>query len=320
MRLMRCSSIVLAILMIGWVVGCAGKPKDQSAALPQPQWLDKPAIDLSRGAASFPTEATDLPATADDLTAALTAGYALRLDPAGANPEIDVDAPNYPQIDRLHISLADGRVRSEYAPKNASKDLETIGELAVKRIEYIARPLRYFTHTTNLELFADDAGLEVVRDPADGKVSLSLVRAKAGRMTFSVTRDDLRASLTSGAKSRGGAAFAINGVEIQGASDNPRSLEGSVHIYARILLVPAEFTIGGRLDVDDNFNVLLSRLFVTGQDVGGGLIAAFLEPKVMKYDNKLMPLVRFPGDKMKLTDFRITLDDSLRLEVEFADK
>lgn len=312
----RRSRVVCAVACVLLGVGC--RSRNRAPAEAPPVWREKPAIDLSKGAAAFPLDSTVAPGDLTQLKNALMAGYAVRLDQSGATPRVTVEGDTLKALKKLKIDLSDAKVAGNYTPKAPGKALEPLGDISVERLDYVAKPLRYETHATNLTLEADDAVLSMIPDDSDKKISLALVSANRGKARFSVKIAELQKSLVSGGRARSGAAFAINDVEMYGSSDNPRSLEVYLRIHARVLLIPAKFRIGGRVDVDNHFNVLLSKLEVKGEDVGGALVAGLIEPKVMKYNNVLMPLVKWPGDRMKLTDFRISVGESLTIDAEFA--
>ena len=85
------------------------------------------------------------------------------------------------------------------------------------------------------------------------------------------------------------------------------------------LLVPTAITLSGRIDIDENFNAKLSHLSCTGTEAGGPVLASFINNALKKYDGKVMPLAAFPGDKLKMRDLRIAVDDALHIDAEFGD-
>jgi pyrimidine operon attenuation protein/uracil phosphoribosyltransferase len=85
------------------------------------------------------------------------------------------------------------------------------------------------------------------------------------------------------------------------------------------LLVPTAITLTGRIDIDEHFNAKLSHLSCVGIEAGGPLLASLINTVLKKYDGKTMPLAAFPGDKLKMRDLHITVDDALRIDAQFGD-
>jgi hypothetical protein len=115
------------------------------------------------------------------------------------------------------------------------------------------------------------------------------------------------------------AVFFVTDTKLTMTSDNPRSLQLTVEVRGFWLLVPADITVTGRIDVDGDFNATLSHLSCTGIEVGGPLLAGFINTALKKYQGKVMPLAAFPGDKLKMRDLHIGVDDALHIDAAFGD-
>ena len=107
-------------------------------------------------------------------------------------------------------------------------------------------------------------------------------------------------------------------VDLQLASDNPHNLSIQMQLKATVLLVPVTVRLKGRADIDQWCNLKLSDLSCEGLDTGGKLAAAFAKGPLEKCNGMLMPLVRWPEDRVVLTDVEFHLDDSLNISATFA--
>ena len=101
-------------------------------------------------------------------------------------------------------------------------------------------------------------------------------------------------------------------------SDDSRSLSCELKVRGFLLLLPSAFKITGRIDIDDQFNAHLSNVGCTGEDVGGLLIAGFIDNALEKYDGRVMPVASFPGGKIRLRDVKVSVDESLRIHAAFS--
>ena len=79
-----------------------------------------------------------------------------------------------------------------------------------------------------------------------------------------------------------------------------------------------QFVVTWRIDVDKDFIAKLSGLSCKGNDVGGALLASFIDGALKKYEGKTMPLAAFPGERLHMHDLRISVDDSLHVDARFG--
>jgi hypothetical protein len=307
---------VLTVLTLAAVVGgcAASRPKPRPAE-PPVVLIDKPVIDFSRGAAGLPLEqVSDLRRPAD-LVGALTAGFAKRLHlPPGPSAVAAMGA--WPDLDLLRVDLSNGTVREDYKPRQFKTPAAATPVLTARRLEYIASPLYYDNGPTNWSISADDARLGLIHDEK-GHKALVLTDCSAGAFEFSLRRADLEPMLLAGAREHSRGGFAVRGVQLSLTSPDPRSLWADMTVRASWLLLPATFRIRGQLEIDDAFNVHLSGLSCEGQDVTGALIAGFIDRAMSKYNNKALPVARWPDNRITLTGVSVQVDDSVTIRATF---
>ena len=308
---------VLTVLALAFAVtGCAAsRPKPQAPEPPPVVLIDKPVIDFSRGAAGLPLEQVSALRAPTDLVSALTAGFAKRLHLPPGESAVSVTGP-WPNLDLLRVNLSHGTVREDYKPRQFKAPAAATPVLATRRLEYLATPLYYDNGPTNWSISADDAKLGLIHDDKGNK-GLVLTDCSDGAFEFSLRRADLEPMLLAGAKDHSRGGFAVRGVELSLSSDNSRSLAADMTVRASWLLLPATFRLRGRLDIDDAFNVHLSDLSCEGQDVTGVLIAGFIDKAMRKYNNKALPVARWPENRITLTSVAVRLDECVTLRATF---
>jgi hypothetical protein len=324
MLLRRLQNIsVWAIAALAVFVGCQANHHPaghvittQPAAKPVP--TTKPMVDFSKGAAGFPL-AGKLPLDSrSNFVSELIGGYADRVILPTSQPAVVAEG-QYPNLDALNINLSDGTIRTSYRPTSL-KSVHKIEPIAtVKYLSYNASPLHYDDASQSLKITASDVKLSLIRGRGD-KAVLVMTDASEGQAHFFVTLADLNTIVRDATDDNAGeAVFFVRDTKLTMTSENPRSLESKIEVRGFWLLIPTDITLTGRIDVDQNFNAKFSHLSCTGTDVGGPLLAKFIDGALKKYEGKVMPLAAFPGDKLKMRDLHITVDDALHVDAEFGD-
>jgi hypothetical protein len=284
----------------------------------RPVALGKPLIDLSKGAAGFPIVGRVRLNSRSNLVAELTAGYAARVAMPTTQPTVVAQGP-YPHLDSLQINLSGGSILTSYRPTSLKSIKDVTPIATVKSLCYSACPLHYDDASQSLRLTASDVKLALIRGRGD-KAVLVMTDASEGEAKFEVSLADLNTIVRDATDDNAGrAVFFVRDTKLTMVSDSPRSLQSTVEVRGFWLLVPTDIVLTGRMDVDENFNAKLSHLSCTGTDVGGQLLASFINAGLKKYDGKVMPLAAFPGDKLKMRDLHISVDDSLHIDAQFGD-
>ncbi len=320
---MRISTTLLYVVLFAVLAassGCRTRAK-RLDDLPPPttraiEVLQKPAIDLARGGAGFPLDTEKPPATIEELESMLSKAYAARLE-ADPNIKITADGEKLTDLQRLTIDITGSTVRTTFTPKSQPKTASATPFLRVAHLQYLANPLKYQNYDASMTLQATEARLALLPDE-DKKLSLALYDCREGSARISIGITDLEQGITAAAKLRGGVAMRIKSIEARMRSQSPRNLEAEVTVNANLLLIPTRFRMVGRADVDTEFNIHFTSLAAEGDDPSGAVIAALIQGKLDKLNNKAAPLLKMPGDKIRVTDLKITLDQRLTVEVQFT--
>ncbi|HEX8324467.1 MAG TPA: hypothetical protein VF595_11205 [Tepidisphaeraceae bacterium] len=308
---------ITAVMML-MAAGCKSRPRATAAATqpsPPVELLKRPAIDLTRGGAGFPLETKSVPSAPAAVAAALKAGYALRLE-SPDKVRIDIaPGPADGAFARMVIDISGSAVRQDYVPKQQPKQIEPVAFLRAGLLNYVAEPLRYRHFTAGMRLDANEAKLGVL-PAADGTFGLSLVDCATAHASLSLSMDGLKQSLAKGVQSKQSLAFMVENVDLDLTSDNPRSLEADVLVRARLLLLPAHFRITGRADITDAFNVHFTKLNAAGLNATGKIVAGVVQSRLDKLNNKAAPLLKLPGDRIRLTDVAINVGEALTIDAD----
>ena len=279
----------------------------------------RPLIDFARGAGGFPLAEDALPDSRDELVTSLSEEYRARVKIADDAKPVIATGADYPNLETLDVDLSGGKIKSAYRPST----FKAVGRLHrrvlhVDRLSYTARPLQYVDGSTNLRITARDVTLGLLHGRGE-QAALVMTDAKEGHVNFEVPLEDLRSMFKVSAKSGGSrAGYTVSDVQMKLISYDSRSLTCELKVRGFWVLLPTSFKLTGRIDIDDQFNAHLSNIACTGVDVGGVLLAGFIDNALKKYDGRVMPLASFPGGRIKIRDVKIDVDDSLRIYAAFG--
>ncbi|MBV8781995.1 MAG: hypothetical protein JO353_11410 [Phycisphaerae bacterium] len=288
----------------------------KTAATTRPA-ADKPIVDFGHGAAGFPLVGKEPIDSRQHLLDELTAGYAARVAMPTTRPVVTITG-ELPRLSSLVVDLSGGQVRSAYRPtslKGVDKS-RVVGH--VDHLQYIADPLLYHSASQRLIIDANDVMLSLLHGRGEKEV-LVMSDVGSGSAYFRATVSDLNALLKAAASDHGGsAAFFVTGSNLELSSDDPHSLAASLRIDGFFLVIPTSLTMTGRIDIDSNYQATMSHLSCTGGNVGGPLVAGFINDRLKKYEGKRVPLAAFPGDRLRISDLAISVDEALTVKARFG--
>ncbi len=311
---MRGKLPAILILVISLIAtGCAhrSRPQDQG----QLTYVAKPVIDFGRGGGGLPVDGFKQVHSAAELFQGLTQGYRSRIEMPKDHEAITVNG-QFPRLDLLRIDLTNGVLKKDFRPHQFKKPSAPQPTVFTRQFEYVARPLRYEDGVIEMHITARDAEMSLIRD--GDQASLVLTNAAEGAFEFSMNVADVRPMLLAGAREHANGGFGVKDIIFDAHSDNNRSLSIDLKIKATWLLLPADFHIAGRVDIDDAFNVRLSGLHCEGENLGGLLLAGFIDEAMQKHNGKVMPLAAWPGNKIRLSHAQIEIDDHIRIKAGFG--
>jgi hypothetical protein len=306
-------SPVLLLTLAVLITGCAHRSRPEGQT--QFTYISKPVIDFGRGGGGLPVDGVKEVRSAADLLLGLSQGYKARVELPKDHDSIMI-AGEFPHLDMLRIDLSNGTLKKDYKPRQFKKPSAPTSLVFAKEFQYVARPLRYQNGPIEMQITARDAELSLIRD--GDHASLVVTAASEGTFEFSMNVADVKPMLMAGAKSHGRGGFSVKDINFEARSEGERSLVVDMKVDATWLLVPASFRLGGRLDIDDAFNVRLSGLRCDGENLGGLLLAGFIDDAMQKHNGKVMPLAQWPGNKIQLSGAQIQVDDQIRIKAGFG--
>ena len=305
-------SAVLILALSIFFTGCAHRARQEQTQL---TYVSKPVIDFGRGGGGLPINGVKELHTIGDLMLGLMQGYRSRIEMPRDHDPITL-AGEFPHLDLLRIDLSNGSLKKDFRPHQFKKPSAPQPSVFAKQFEYLARPLRYEDGLIEMHINARDAEMSLIRD--GDQASLVLTDAAEGSFEFSMNVADIRPMLLAGAKAHANGGFSVKDIAFDAHSDNDRSLVIDLKVQANWLLLPADFHIVGRVDIDEAFNVRLSGLRCDGENLGGLLLAGFIDDAMQKHNGKVMPLAQWPGNKLHLSGAQIQLDDHIRIKASFG--
>jgi hypothetical protein len=307
-QLSKIMLFTLAMLL----TGCAHRSRQDTT---QFTYVSKPVIDFGKGGGGLPLEGIKQPKTAADLLSGITQGYRSRLELPKDHDAVTIEG-EFPHLDLLRIDLSDATLKHDFRPHQFKKPSAPKASVFTKEFEYIARPIRYNDGPMEMLITARNAELSLIRD--GDKTSMVITDASEGSFDFSMKIADVRPMLLAGAKEHATGGFGVRDITFDARSDNDHSLIVDLKVQATWLFVPADFHISGRVDIDEAFNVRLSGLRCNGENLGGLLIAGFIDDAMQKHNGKVMPLAAWPGNKLHLIGAQIQVDDHIRIKAAFG--
>jgi hypothetical protein len=260
----------------------------------------------------LPLTGPDLPASLEQLTAALRAGLANRGLTAKA---IRTDGV-WPNLAELSIDLTGANASRATPLSTLSENPAT--SISVEHLTISAAPLNFEATPLRFDLRAQNAEFGFVRDQAQQSL-LQLTRAAAGSFTVEAERADLEAllkRLPAHAAEKQGAQ--VKSTRLEFNSRGPRSLDFRAEITAKVFIMSAQLAVTGKLDVDGELNLRAHDLACTGDGVVANLAAGYLRPRFEELEKRPIPLAAFSFAGLKVHDVRLTSGETLRLEAQFG--
>lgn len=268
----------------------------------------------------FPLAGKSFPTSTDELRAAIEAALAEVFSVPADKAVVSTTGGKFPALKTVKVNLDGASVSAtEPPPKPLATGRRQPG-ITVEKLEVSARPVQYEKAKLNLKLSGTGLTFEFGRDEAKRPL-LVLSDADHGKVEATISKADIQvlllAAATLGAKEQG---VKIQDLQIDLASDGPRSVAATVRIKAKKLMVSGTIVVTGRLDIDDDLNATVSKLACTGEGIVGSAAAGMIRKQIMPYDGTQVPLMAFSLGDVKLRDLQITVADDVEVTAAFGKK
>ena len=260
----------------------------------------------------LPLAGPNFPASLDELSAALRAGFSAR---GIAAREIRATG-EWPRVEELAIDLSGAAFsRATELPKSSG---ESQPGVSIDRLTISAAPFFFEKTPARLELRATKAECGFAR-AAGGESFLSLTHTSAGSLSIEAQRADLESAL----KILSGNFLEKQGAQVKSAhlellDRGPQSLGFRAEITAKAFVMTARVVVTGHLDLDDQLNLRIRELAVTGDGMIATIATGFLRPRFVEVEKRVIPLAAYSFAGVALHGVRLSGGNALRIEAQFG--
>ncbi len=260
----------------------------------------------------FPLVSKDIPVTAAEWVAALTA--ALRRWVTGS-PVIQLEG-ELPTFGAIDIDLTGTRVDAA-APPDVTPVGPTEPGPSVAALRVVAKPITVRGVPATFHFAATDAAFTIGRNSA-GTPIVMLANATEGHLSARIAQAELDAALLqvaqAGAKPHG---VDIQSVRSQFTATTPRDLDVALDLTAR-KIVKFVVRVTGRLSIDDTMTATATNLKVEGSGMAAGFAAGMLRSQLKKLEGQRLPLLRFSLGAVRLRDVAVDTANGLSIRATFG--
>jgi len=261
----------------------------------------------------LPLVADSLPASTDELIAALRRGF----EAHGLTPrEITSQGAEFPQLTSLSIDLTGSEVTKENLPSavEGGGGTQSVG---VADFQLFGEPIYFMKTPLQVRIAAEKVQMVIAGTPQEG--SLKLESAAAGKVSVATTKaalETLLLSVVSEAASKQGVT--VKETKLTLKQEGPRAVTFRAEVTAKVFIMNATLALTGRLDVDDAFNARLSSLGLDGDPMVTGLAGSFLRPRFQQLEGRDFPLLAFSPGGLKLRNIEVSVTPELELHAQFG--
>ena len=261
---------------------------------------------------------SNFPATREQLVAAVTAGLRDLLSLPPGREAVKMEGGNYPVFERVIVELTAARSDADRLPPEPRPTGQRKPGVFAARLEVQGHPLYVHNAAVDLSLTASDAQFEYDRD-ATGKPLLMLTKARDGRVTVRIKKQDLDTLILAAARQNA----AEHGVQIMDTQTtltqfDTRSLIVDVRLKAKKLFLSANLKLHGKLTVDDALNAKVYDLSCTGEGMLGELASGIIRPHIQKVNGQTFPLTALSLGEVRLHDLTMQVGDAVIVTAVFG--
>lgn len=278
----------------------------------------KPALELKK-AISFPLTTTALPSNREGLIDAIAGGLKGRLVLPEDAEAVIAEGGNYPMLQRLTVDLTGAKIDTDRKVPKLKPRGPIQAAVFAHEFEFKAQPVNIDGAKIDLNVQARQVQLGLQRDKQNQPI-LIVAAARDGQVNCETTNQDLSTIFKASANEKGKKfGLTVQKAKLELASDHAHDLKADLRLASHLLVVPISLHFTAKVDVDDRGNAHLSNLTCDGDDLAGTLITQFIRPALAEYNNRTMPLIAFPTDKIRLRDVNVQVEgDTVRVAAAFG--
>ncbi len=263
----------------------------------------------------LPVQIEQLPQSADQLRLGLEQGLAR----IGIAPRTVVaDAPAWPQVASLEIDFSEARLDLPLKLPGATG--APVGpSLKIDHVAVKGQPVTIGGLSADLALKASAARFGWTQT-TEGLRALALENAEHGEIMLQVQRADLeklaQTLLSQAARAHGAD---IVDTRLSFTSRGPRSLSVVAEVTAKVMIMKAQLTVTGDLDLADDLTLRIANLQLTGSGMAANLARGFLQPHFERLQKQPIALGAFAPGQIRLRDLTLSVEgERLRLLALFG--
>lgn len=260
----------------------------------------------------LPVSAAEIPASPDELAAALAAGFAAR---GVVAKSVCAEGDGLAALAALRIDVSGARCGREFRVEAAPGE-ETV-VVRAERFELVGEPLEF--EGTPLRLRVEARGAELRGAGPAGEGVLRVVGAESGEVVLAVSLADLEALLHRLARG----VAEKQGVEVRATkltltARGPRALSFRCEVTAKVFVMTAELSLCGELTVDGELNARLSGLTLGGDAMITKMASGFARPYLEKLEGRSFSLLALGLGGLRVRDVELAAADGLEVRAKFG--
>ncbi len=232
-------------------------------------------------------------------------------------PPVSIDAPAFPAIDALAITLDGAQVRDD-APR-ASFSTDRAGrDLPIAKLRMAGAGVSIYGASVDVNLDASNVRLLEATN-TDGEIVLLFKGAAAGTVEIGASAAAIESLIATVARQQAGAhGVSIDDVKLTLQQRGAHSIAAEVRLRARKLFLSTTIRITGQLELDRSLTAKISSLRCDGDGPIGSLACAALAPHLQCLNGREFPLMALSLGDVRLRDLQLSVGDRVSVTAEFA--
>ncbi len=262
----------------------------------------------------LPFSAEKIPASPDELAAALAGGFAAR---GVVVKSVCAEGAGLAALAELRIDVSGARCGRDFRVAPAAGEEEAVVVVRAERFALVGEPLEFESTPVRLRVEAAGAEFRGTGPAADGV--LRLASAESGALELAVAHADLEAlvhRLARGVAEKQGVE--VRQTKLTLTAHGPRALSFRCTVTTKVFVMTAELSLCGELAVDEELNVRLSGLTLGGDALITKMAAGFARPYLDKLEGRVFPLLALGLGGLQVRDVEITTAAGLEVRAKFG--
>lgn len=271
----------------------------------------------------IPLGTGDIPATGEALSQRVSDAITTLLQSQGStSPRIQAEMESVENITNLTVDLSGTKSAATTARKPAS--LTKLGDVTLGKLSVGGNPVEVHGAPVQLDISVQNLPMEWSRDdhsdlwlvPADRP---STDGETTGSMEISCAVNAIEKALhrvaTDLADSNGAR---LKDIRLRVESAGPRSLVVGADVAASKFMMTAKVRAIAEINLDDDMNLQIRSLDVTGDGAAGNMVANLFSDKIAQWRGREIPLAQYMFAGAVLEDVHFEVTDQIKIAARFG--